>query len=114
MLGGENLVVVEVLSAYWGITSVKDIIVVWRIHHYTDISLPMALNISAYFQVFLLCLKLIFIILVHSYLCSALRTMVRHIGAPFSFVSACHGQFIVDGVDLLGCRGVLPFINQLT
>ena len=53
MIGRENLVVVEFLSAYWGTLSVEDIIVVWRIHHYTDVSLPMGLDVSAYSQALL-------------------------------------------------------------
>ena len=48
-----GLVVVEVHSAYWGTSTIGDFIVVWRIRHYTDVSLPMGLDVSAYAQALL-------------------------------------------------------------
>ena len=66
----ENSVVVKVLSAYWGTSSVEDIIVVWRIHHYTDVCHFCTLSTS-------------FMLIVHLCLVHSLGAMLRHIRDPF-------------------------------
>ena len=97
---------VEIPSAYWGIYSVNDFIVVWRICHDTDICYFCGLQhmLSPYFM-----------LIVHFMFGSLIKGHGEVYWSPFSSVFVCLGEFvIVDGVDLLDCRGALPFINQLT
>ena len=98
---------VEIPSAYRGISSVNDFIVVWRIHHDTD---------GCYFCVgFSVCLVLVLCLTVHFMFGSPIKGHGEAYWSPFSSIFVCLGEFIiVDGVDLLNCRGALPFINQLT